>query len=463
MKRTRQNLFETPRQFYILISFAALIAVALLVGQPSGKATAQEKPKPTPPVHSPNAPEIVGGSLASAGEYPWQVALVYSNYPNPYQGQFCGGTLIAQQWVLSAGHCVVDDYGSVVDPGDIDVVLGVNFLSQGLNSGSSGQRIGVDHIYLYPGFNYGANDEVNQDASLLHLESPAALNSCVGTIALAGPSDTSQVAAGVTSTVTGWGVTTESGTTSPDGLREVEVPIVSFTTCANGYAGKYQLSDSYHLCAGLPGGTKDSCYGDSGGPLIVPNGSGWLQAGIVSFGIGCAEPDYYGIYSRVSYFKSWINSKMGSLFSETIINDLTNPIYLPTIFKSPSNSSVSCGTDVADDSDNISDALVINSGGTVSGTTNYSGDMDDVYKIYVSSGKKLTITMTGSGGDSDLYLFAPDAEDVTSDVWFIRSTNNDNNETISSTVNESGFWYIDIYSKSNTTTNYQVTVTVTDS
>ncbi len=451
---TRQNPLEKSPRFFILIAFILFIGVTLLFSRPSGLASAREKPTPTPMAKSPNAPDIVGGGLASAGEYPWQVALISSGYSNPYNGQFCGGSLIDEEWVLSAGHCV-EDNGLITDPDDIDVLVGTNVLSQGPTSGSSGQRINVDAIYLYPGFNYGSNDEVNKDASLLHLESPAVLSSLVSTITLASPTDTSQVAPGVTSTVTGWGYTSETSGVTVDALREVQVPIVSYATCMAGYGGQFQLSDAYHLCAGLAAGGKDSCYGDSGGPLIVPGGSGWLLAGIVSFGVGCAEPNYYGIYSRVSYFKSWIDGIIG------ITGETKNPAYLPLIMGTTSGTSDSCTPDPSGDSDNTSDALIICSSQTVTGTTNHTTDMDDVYKIYVPSQKIITITMSGSGGDSDLYLFPPGTTDVTADAWAARSTNADNNEYISETVNTAGYWYVDIYSLLNSTTNYQVIVTVT--
>ncbi len=101
----------------------------------------------------------MGGEMAGAGEYPWQVALVDASYSNPNYGQFCGGSLIAPQWVFTAGHCV-EDAGVVVSARGIDVVLGINNLSDGPTYGSSGQRIGVQQIYLYPGYHYGPNDEI---------------------------------------------------------------------------------------------------------------------------------------------------------------------------------------------------------------------------------------------------------------------------------------------------------------
>jgi secreted trypsin-like serine protease len=224
--------------------------------------------------------------------------------------------------------------------------------------------------------------KLNKDAALLRLESAATLNATGGSFAHASPPDTTQLAAGVHYTVTGWGATAESGGTYPDALMEVQVPIVSYEACMTGYGGMFDLDNNYHLCAGYIGGGKDSCYGDSGGPLIVPNGSGWLQAGIVSFGEGCASANYYGVYARVSYFKSWIDATIGGGSGE-----LDNPVYLPLTINTTSGTSQTCIPDPAGESDNISDALIICSGNTVSGNTSYPNDLDDVYKIYVQSGR----------------------------------------------------------------------------
>lgn len=113
--------------------------------------------------------------------------------------------------------------------------------------------------------------------------------------------------AGEVATVTGWGRTSEGGPSSPD-LLEVAVPVITNDACRHGYAEDGIKITANMLCAGSPSGGKDSCQGDSGGPLSVRMGNGtWEQAGIVSFGVGCARPLKYGVYSRVSQYKSWID------------------------------------------------------------------------------------------------------------------------------------------------------------
>jgi len=108
-------------------------------------------------------------------------------------------------------------------------------------------------------------------------------------------------------TVIGWGRTMEGGDTSAV-LRQVEIPIVSNETCQQSYPNGIT---SNMMCAGREEGGRDSCQGDSGGPLMVRgSGQDWRQAGVVSFGIGCARPNFYGVYTRISQYLFWIDSQI---------------------------------------------------------------------------------------------------------------------------------------------------------
>ncbi|MCP3395306.1 serine protease [Bradyrhizobium sp. CCGB12] len=101
-------------------------------------------------------------------------------------------------------------------------------------------------------------------------------------------------------TVIGWGATTEGGNTTPE-LKEVDLKVQTSTDCERNYRQAVPSAriTSHMLCAGEPAGGKDSCQGDSGGFLGAPNGKSWVQLGIVSWGIGCAQPNLYGVYTRV--------------------------------------------------------------------------------------------------------------------------------------------------------------------
>lgn len=131
-------------------------------------------------------------------------------------------------------------------------------------------------------------------------------------------------------------------------------------------------------------------------------------------------------------------------------------IYLPGVFKN--FGTTSCQPDPPGESDNVADALIVCSGQTVSGQVS-GDDWDDVYRILAMVNQELTISMNGSGGDADLFLFPPGTTDVKNDAWVDSSDNLGNDEFLQGTVLTAGFWYIDVYSFEGTT-NYNVTVTL---
>lgn len=284
-----------------------LVTVILLVGaMMQGKNTA---------VAEMNIPDIIGGQEAVPGAWPWMAALVTASEPNAYNGQFCGGALIAPEWVITAAHCF-----NSTDPTQVDVVLGRHLLSS-----NEGQRHQVAQIILHPAYNTTTNDS---DMALLRLATP----SSQPVIPLVRPATANLANPGVNATVTGWGnMDSGGGSNFPDALHQVTLPIVSNEVC-NG-------PDSYNggitanmVCAGFASGGFDSCQGDSGGPLIVPSPTapGWAQAGVVSFGIGCAQPNFYGVYARVANFYSWVESHTGPLTDPTPSD---NQLYLPLVVK----------------------------------------------------------------------------------------------------------------------------------
>jgi len=243
-------------------------------------------------------PNIVGGSEATPGEYPWQVYLII--------GQFaCGGALIAPQWVLTAAHCVTDNNGTVAQPNQVMAYLGKHDLSV---PEASQQVFGADQVTAHPTYNPQTMDG---DLALIKLSAPAVLGNRVALLPLlTGPADDALAAPGTLATVTGWGAIVDDPNSGSLVLREVEVPIVSQTTCG---AAMSAIADN-QLCAGYAEGGKDSCYGDSGGALVVKNGAnGWKHAGVVSYGVGCAQPNRYGVYTRTSRYVDWIDQSIGKI------------------------------------------------------------------------------------------------------------------------------------------------------
>ncbi|XP_067249005.1 trypsin-like [Chanodichthys erythropterus] len=235
--------------------------------------------------------KIVGGEDAAAGAWPWQVSIQSAKYG----GHFCGGSLINKDWVLSAAHCFQESLDT------IEIYLGRR--SQSGSNPYEEFRTAIQ-VINHPNYVGATHDN---DIALLQLSSSVTFSEYIKPVCLAATG--SVFTAGTESWVTGWGAL-NSGGSSPDILQEVMVPIVSNSDCNNAYEGGIS---SNMICAGLLNeGGKDSCQGDSGGPMVSKNGSVWIQSGVVSFGEGCADPKFPGVYARVSQYNSWINNKVGS-------------------------------------------------------------------------------------------------------------------------------------------------------
>lgn len=226
---------------------------------------------------------IVGGYEAQPGAWPWMVGLMYYGSPTVFDSQFCGGALISSNWVLTAAHCVEGQ--SAID---FYVISGVHNLST-----DAGTQFGVKRIIQHPDYNYYSD---NNDFALLELtgnapQTPIAIYSSFPSNGI------STALTGEIATIIGWGSTSPYGDIYPEKLQQVELPIIPNTTCNKSYSG--EITDNM-LCAGYSYGGKDSCQGDSGGPLMVLVDEQWVHAGVVSWGYGCAQPGYYGVYARTS-------------------------------------------------------------------------------------------------------------------------------------------------------------------
>jgi len=224
------------------------------------------------------SPRIVGGTEELPGGHRFQVALLFAGSGNNAQAFYCGGSVYRGQFVITAAHC-----SDFVTPRDVRVLAGTQRLD------GSGKRYGVKSIRVHPKwdpitFDYDIAvwtlSEKVPDMPVLRL---AKSDPPVGTMLK----------------VTGWGSLID-GADYPIHLQRVQVPLTGRANCndANSFNGAISAR---MLCAGYDAGGKDSCYGDSGGPLTRPYPQGGrVLTGIVSWGTGCALPNLFGVYTRVS-------------------------------------------------------------------------------------------------------------------------------------------------------------------
>lgn len=229
------------------------------------------------------AGEIVGGESVKIEDFPYQVDLRVQDNAN------CGGTIISGRYVVTAGHCALN-----YKVEDLSIRVGST------NNGE-GTSYKVKNKYVHPKY---TSSGYSYDAAILEFDPPIKFTNTVKAIGLA---DT-EPAVGTDTVVSGWGSTTDGDPSYPTELQAVHVPIFDHAACSKDYGSSPPITADM-ICAGFAEGGKDSCGGDSGGPLVA----GGKLVGIVSFGEGCAEANYPGVYSSVaaSEIRSFIKQTTG--------------------------------------------------------------------------------------------------------------------------------------------------------
>ncbi|XP_044730887.1 trypsin-1-like [Chrysoperla carnea] len=224
---------------------------------------------------------IVGGVDATIEQYPYQVSL-----QTPSGSHFCGGSVISPSVVLTAAHCV---QGS--SPSSLTVRAGST------TRGSGGVVVAVKRIHVHEKYD---SKKVDFDVAVLELSQSLTTSNKIKPVKL--PEASEYLRAGESSVASGWGALKQGGG-APTTLQAVKLPILDQGVCNNAYGGG--ITDRM-ICAGSLAGGIDSCQGDSGGPLV----SNSKQHGIVSWGNGCAQKNYPGVYTRVTAVRAWIKSKV---------------------------------------------------------------------------------------------------------------------------------------------------------
>jgi secreted trypsin-like serine protease len=262
------------------LAVVALLAIVL----PSLSQAADARPV------RPGADIIGGVPVTSTDGFQFMAAILDESFGgNDYNKQYCGGSLIAPTWVLTAAHCVED-----VTLGNLRVAIGRTLLN---SNPPQGEKIAVKRVEVHPNYN---RVSLAHDAALLELISSSSFTPIRLAVA---PNDDVLESGGRMLTVIGWGTVSTGKMNYPNDLRKVDVPVVDDATCGSTY--RSSLDAATMVCAGAP--NIDSCYGDSGGPLFDKGSR--TQVGIVSWGNGCAKKRFPGVYSEVNNtaIRSWIS------------------------------------------------------------------------------------------------------------------------------------------------------------
>ncbi|KAG6451336.1 venom protease [Manduca sexta] len=262
---------------------------------------------PDPPVcglSNASFKRVINGDNAKLGDFPWMAALGIDMNPTQW---LCGGSLISSKHVLTVAHCVQRRLKSmyIVRLGELDFVRD--------DDGATPIDFSIKHIIRHEQYDYIIKDN---DIAILVLEKEVEFSDLIRPICLPKTSELrSMTFEDYNPLVAGWGALQVVGPSATH-LQVVQLPVVSNDYCRQAYQDSVHKIDERVICAGYKDGGKDSCRGDSGGPLMQPITNNqsyktyYFQIGIVSIGHSCAKPGFPGVYSRVTHFMPWLQEKV---------------------------------------------------------------------------------------------------------------------------------------------------------
>ena len=263
-------------------ALASVVAVALASLAGTGVASASHRE-----IH---APYVVGGKAAAPEAWPWATVLLDWDPATRTGSPFCGGSLVAPSWVLTAAHCLAD-----AEPADVPVVVGKPNGRSGLGEWNQAVEF-VKHPQYDP-------TTSRHDLALVRLARP----SSQPPVAMASASQEALAAPRTVATLVGWGVSDASRAPArlPDTLQQGQFSILTASSCAATFGDDFDAATQ--LCASAPAAS--ACFGDSGGPLMVPEGTRWVQVGVVSYGSSTCRAGPT-VYTRVSALWSWVRDRI---------------------------------------------------------------------------------------------------------------------------------------------------------